>query len=40
MSIDSIQHLIHDIPTWAQFAAQGLAAETATGKFEQLIYIY
>eukprot|EP00596_Hydrurales_sp_CCMP1899_P009004 CAMPEP_0119041616 /NCGR_PEP_ID=MMETSP1177-20130426/12673_1 /TAXON_ID=2985 /ORGANISM="Ochromonas sp, Strain CCMP1899" /LENGTH=364 /DNA_ID=CAMNT_0007007807 /DNA_START=163 /DNA_END=1257 /DNA_ORIENTATION=- len=30
MSIDSIQHLIHDIPTWAQFAAQGLAAETAT----------
>jgi hypothetical protein len=26
MDIHSVQTLIHDIPTWAQFAAQGIAA--------------
>ena len=34
MSIDvqSMQHLIHNVPTWAQFAAQGFAAETGGHK--------
>ena len=27
----SLQSLIHDIPTWAQIAAQGLAADVAVG---------
>ena len=33
MSLDpqSLQHFFHDIPAWAQYAAQGLAAETAKG---------
>ena len=33
MSLDpqSLQHFVHDIPAWAQYAAQGLAAETAKG---------
>ena len=33
MSLDpqSLQHFVHDIPAWAQYAAQGLAADTAKG---------
>jgi hypothetical protein len=31
MDIHSLQSLIHDVPTWAQYAAQGLAAEAVAG---------
>ena len=33
MSLDvhSLQSLIHDIPTWAQYAAQGISEEAIAG---------
>ena len=39
MSFDvtGLQHLAHDLPLWAQYAAQGLAAEVATGSAETVV---
>lgn len=34
MDIHSLQSLIHDVPTWAQYAAQGLAAEAVAGSIK------
>ena len=31
LDLNSLQQIIHDAPLWAQYAAQGLAAEAATG---------
>ena len=31
LDLSSLQQIIHDAPLWAQYAAQGLAAEAATG---------
>ena len=31
LDLGSLQQIIHDAPLWAQYAAQGLAAEAATG---------
>lgn len=31
LDVNSFQQIIHDAPLWAQYAAQGLAADAVTG---------
>lgn len=39
MSLDvhSLQSLIHDIPTWAQYAAQGISEEAIAGQISSRV---
>ena len=42
MSLDvhSLQSLIHDIPTWAQYAAQGISEEAIAGQTSSLCHLF